>query len=35
VADRVVVLTNGRVTASGSAAELAGSDLLRHGYMAA
>jgi branched-chain amino acid transport system ATP-binding protein len=35
VADRAVVLTNGAVTAAGTADELAGSDLVRHGYMAA
>jgi branched-chain amino acid transport system ATP-binding protein len=35
VAERAVVLTNGRISASGTAAELAGSDLVRRGYMAA
>ena len=35
VASHAVVLTSGRVTAAGSAADLANSDILRHGYMAA
>lgn len=35
VASRAVVLTSGRVTTSGLAADLADSDILRRGYMAA
>ncbi|UOM36875.1 ABC transporter ATP-binding protein [Acuticoccus sp. I52.16.1] len=35
IADRVVVLANGRVSVAGTAAELAGSDLIRGAYLAA
>ena len=35
IADRVAVLANGRVSVAGTAAELAGSDLIRGAYLAA
>ncbi|RAI03377.1 ABC transporter ATP-binding protein [Acuticoccus sediminis] len=35
IADRVVVLANGRVSVAGTAEELAGSDLIRGAYLAA